>query len=347
MKLRISGKSGDCEISSGELEDLAGMVKPGRTLIVTDSNVSGIYGKRFPDAEVVEVRPGEENKTLDTVRTIYDRMLEVELDRSSLVVGIGGGLVCDVAGYAAATYHRGMDLGFVPTTLLAQVDAAIGGKNGVNYNGYKNIIGTIRQPRFVLCDVGLLKTLSEEEMRNGYAEVVKHAAIEDAKAFDHLERNADALAACAADAAGADERVMAHVVQDSVAVKARIVQADENESGERMKLNFGHTIGHAIELQGGLRHGEAVSIGMVAEARISVEKGLMAKKDAMRLEGLLVSLGLPVKLQSGREALLDGIRKDKKRREGNIRMPVLDGIGRARIADVRISDLEGAIDDMY
>ena len=336
--MKIRGKTGDCEIKDGEIASL--VVKPGRTLIVTDSNVRKLHGEKFPEAEVVEITPGEENKTLETVENIYSRMLELELDRSSLVLGIGGGIVCDVAGYVATTYYRGTDLGFVPTTLLAQVDAAIGGKNGVNYNGYKNLIGTIRQPRFVICDVDLLKTLSEDEMRNGYAEVVKQAAIGDKNAFGYLEENVDSLLK-------ADDSVMKKIVNDSVAVKVKVVQADESEKGERMKLNYGHTIGHAIELNGRLRHGEAVSIGMVAESRISISKGLMKKDDGERLENLLSSIGLPVKLESEKAAVVDGIRKDKKRSGDVIRMSVLDGIGNAKIVDVKIEELEGAINDLY
>lgn len=330
--MRIKGKTGECEITVGG--DIAKLEVKGKTVIITDSTVKRLHGDKFPDAEVIEITPGEENKTLETVERIYAKMLELEMDRSSLVLGIGGGIVCDIAGYVATTYYRGTDLGFVPTTLLAQVDAAIGGKNGVNYQGYKNLVGTIRQPRFVICDVSLLKTLSEDEIRNGYAEVVKQAAIGDRKAFEYLEENVDSLLK-------ADDSVMKKIVNDSAAVKVKIVQADETEKEERMKLNYGHTIGHAIELDGGLRHGEAVSIGMVAEAKISVAKGLTKEEDAKRLEKLLSSIGLPVKLQGKKESVLDAIRKDKKRSGDVIRMPVLDGIGKAKIMDVKLEELEG------
>ena len=177
-----------------------------------------------------------------------------------LIVAIGGGIVCDVAGFAASTYMRGLSFGFVPTTLLAQVDASVGGKNGVNLHGYKNLVGTFAQPGFVLCDPELLRTLPTEEVRNGFAEVIKQAAIGDALLFSFLEAGPDA-------ALSLDRAAIDRIVYDCLKVKTNIVKEDELETGERRKLNFGHTVGHAVEKVHGLRHGEAVSIGMMAAAR--------------------------------------------------------------------------------
>ncbi len=334
-KIQLKG----CEILVGaSITELTKYARPGRTAIVTDSNVKRIYGDKLLKEQIIVIPPGEESKTRETVAGIQDRLLELEFDRSSLLIGIGGGVITDITGYAAATYMRGMDFGFVPTTLLAQVDAAIGGKNGVNVRHYKNVIGTIKQPGFVLCDVALLHTLPDAEMRNGYAEIIKHAAIADRKAFEHLEQNIMLRP---------DDRTMEEIVHRSILIKTGIVSADETEQGERMKLNFGHTIGHAIEKMTGIPHGEAVSIGMVAESAISVKRGLMKPEEKERIEKLLEKIGLPTAAAADRQGIIDAIRRDKKRRGDVIKMPVLDGIGKARIIDVKIQELEAAINDMY
>jgi 3-dehydroquinate synthase len=337
----IAGKTGACEIRVGEpIARLGGYVEAERKVIITDRNVRKHHGGKFPDGwDVVETGTGEESKTLAAVEKLYDRFLALELDRTSFVIGIGGGIVTDVAGYAASTYNRGMPSGFVPTTLLGQVDAAIGGKNGVNFRGYKNIVGTIRQPEFVLCDMDLLKTLPQAEVRNGLAEVVKHAAIGDAALFSWLEQNA-------AQVMRLDKGALEKAVYDSISVKAKAVSADELEHGERMKLNFGHTLGHAIESTQKLPHGEAVSIGMVAAAEMSVSRGTLGKKDLERLEALLKAFGLPTRIRGNKAAILDAIGKDKKRRNGAVYMALLDGIGSAKASQILMDELEGAVYDL-
>ncbi|VVB98401.1 3-dehydroquinate synthase [uncultured archaeon] len=286
--LKIEGKTGTSEIVLGEsISNLAKYCEGSETVIITDRNVRALHGASFPKAEIIEIGIGEHNKTLKTVEGIYEKFLELGLDRSSCVAGIGGGIVCDVAGFAASTYLRGLKFGFAPTTLLAQVDASIGGKNGVNFKGYKNLVGTFRQPNFVLCDFEMLKTLPPRELRNGFAEIVKHGAIADAQLFSYLEENCK-------NALAIHRTAIEKIVYDSLMVKSRIVSLDETEKGERRKLNFGHTFGHAIEKTTGLPHGEAISIGMVAAARLSAAKGLLASKEADRIESLLKALGLPV-----------------------------------------------------
>lgn len=339
--IEIAGKAGTCEIRVGEpIAKLPEYVEAERKAIVTDRNVMKHHGGKFPDGwDVVETGAGEESKTLAAVEKLYDRFLALELDRSSFVIGIGGGIVTDVAGYAASTYLRGMAFGFVPTTLLGQVDAAIGGKNGVNFRGYKNLVGTIRQPAFVLCDMELLKTLPQAEVRNGLAELVKHAAIGDAALFSWLEQNAGAMLRL-------DKEALEKAVRDSIAVKARIVSGDELERGERMKLNFGHTLGHAIESTQKLPHGEAVSIGMVAAAEMSVERGLLAKKDAERLEALLKAFGLPTRMRGDRAAIIDAVRRDKKRRSEAVYLALLEKIGSAKVSEVWMDEMEDAIYDL-
>ena len=340
--LKLSAQSGTCSMALGES---IGNLKEycqgaGKVVAVTDSNVSRLHGAHLRGFEVIEIGLGEENKTLDTVNRIYARFLELGLERDSVVVGVGGGIVCDVTGFAASTYMRGVPFGFVPTTLLAQVDASIGGKNGVNFGGYKNLVGTVRQPRFCLFDFSLLETLPKREMRCGFAEIVKHAAIGDAALFSYLEtgwRRAFEL----------NRTAIEKVVHDSLAVKMAIVGRDEGERGERMKLNFGHTLGHAIEKSSGIPHGEAVSVGMAAAARLSVKRGLLEKKEAGRLEALLSGIGLPTSARFGREKVLDAMMKDKKRFSGKMKFVLLEGIGKARIEEIGLEELEAVLDDMH
>ena len=259
--LEIHGSGGDSTILIGEgLKNLREHLPVGKVVVITDANVRAIYQKDFPDCDVIEIGTGEKIKTLETVQGIYQNLLAHEADRSTFIVGIGGGIVCDVTGFVASTYMRGLRFGFVPSTLLSQVDASVGGKNGVNFGGYKNIVGVFNQPEFVICDHSLLRTLPKNELLCGFAEIVKHAVIGDAGLFSYLEAHHE-------KALRLDDEVITKLVYDSVVLKASIVNRDEKEEGERMKLNFGHTFGHAIEKISGLPHGEAVSIGMVFLAR--------------------------------------------------------------------------------
>ena len=343
-RMEIGGKTGRCEILVGEpISRLAEYCKAEKAAIITDGSVRKLHGSSFPDYPVIEIGRGEAEKTLATVEGIYRRFMEFGLDRQSVVVGIGGGIVCDVAGFAAATYLRGVRFGFVPTTLVAMTDAAVGGKNGVNFEGYKNLIGTIRQPDFVLCDFGLLSTLPPLEIRCGFAETIKHAAIADAQLFAYLEGHLG-------EAMALKKSVIEKVMHDSLSVKAVIVSADESESGERRKLNFGHTFGHALERMLGMPHGEAVSAGMCIDARISVKKGMCAKEDAERLVALLEKAGLPTEVPAkakGRaKEMMDAIRKDKKRKSEAVGMALLEGIGKAKVCEVKMAELEAVANDL-
>jgi 3-dehydroquinate synthase len=307
-------------------------MKSRKAAIITDSNVRKYYEKFFPACDVIEIGLGEENKTLKTVERVWKRFLGLGLERPSFVLGIGGGIVCDVTGWAASNYLRGLDFGLVATTLLAQVDAAIGGKNGVNFMGYKNIIGTIRQPGFCICDTSVLKTLPTAELRCGFAEIIKSAAIGDATLFALLEsRTKEALRL--------DAEMIERIIESCVALKACIVGIDESEKGERMKLNFGHTFGHAIEKTAGMPHGNAIAIGMAVAAELSVARGMMEKADAERLLGLIGAFGLPESCGIDAEGCIDAIRKDKKRRGNGIRMVLLEGIGKAMVTDVTIDEI--------
>ena len=339
-EMRIEGACGHSTIVVGEpIEHLASYCDGATGMIVTDGTVARLYRHRFPPWPVMEIGTGEESKTLATVEGLYEAFLAHEIDRSSLIVAIGGGIVCDVAGFAASTYLRGLSFGFVPTTLLAQVDAGVGGKNGVNFRGYKNLVGTFTQPSFVLCDPTLLRTLPEAEVKNGFAEAIKQAAIGDETLFSYLEEHCR-------EALALDPDVVGHVIHASLTVKRRLVLADEKEQGERRKLNFGHTLGHALEAVGLLRHGEAVSIGMVAAARLSIKSGLVRDEDAMRLEVLLRRFGLPVSTRMNADLVRQALKKDKKKQNDQIHFVLIDRIGHAKVVPIRVGELDGILDDL-
>lgn len=336
-KLSLKAASGKCDILVGEeLENLDEFISAPKTVVITDTNVKHLFASKFPKGEIIEVPVGEKAKTPETVGRLYEWFLELELERGSLVAAIGGGAVCDVAGFASATYLRGLRTAFAPTTLLAQADAAVGGKNGVNFHGYKNLVGTIRQPEVVLCDLSLLQSLPKSEIRNGFAEIVKCACIADQDLFEFVEQHA-------AEALSLKRTAIEKCVHGALAVKVKAVEADENEAGERRKLNFGHTLGHAVEKTAGKPHGEAISIGMAAAARLSVKRGRLAQKDADRLAALLARIGLPTELDFDKAAALDAVRKDKKRQGDMINFVLLDGIGKAVVEKVTIAELEAVI----
>lgn len=329
----VTGQSGQSRIMVGErLANLRQYLPQGRTIIITDENVGEIYGSRFPDAQVITIGCGEKNKTLETLADIYDRLIAAEADRTAFIVGIGGGIVGDVTGFAASTYMRGVRFGFVASSLLAQVDATVGGKNGVNFKGYKNMVGVFNQPEFVVIDIGMLKTLPPGEVACGLAEIVKHACIADRSYFDYIESNCDKIAAL-------DDAVMQHLVHQSVIIKAGVVNQDEREAGERRKLNFGHTLGHAFEKTLGISHGEAVSAGMILAAELSVDKGLLSAGEFKRIANLLERLNLPTSVAFDREAVFNALKKDKKRAQANIHFILLNGLGNAVVETMSIDEL--------
>ena len=302
-------------------------------IIITDSNVQKHWGHCFPPGPVITIETGEMIKTLDTVGGIYEQLLELGADRSSFILGIGGGIVCDVAGFVASTYMRGLRFGFVSTTLLSQVDASVGGKNGVNFGGYKNIVGIFNQPEFVICDQQLLQTLPAEEFNSGFAEIVKHGAIADDQLFSYLEQNWDR-------ALEHDPAVIEKVVYESVIIKSTIVDRDATEQGERRKLNFGHTLGHAIEKVLQISHGEAVSAGMVLASRLSEKNGYLQVEDTARLSSLLEKFNLPVQLDFDRQSVIEAVGKDKKREGQSLKFVLLKRIGEAVVEEVSIHDIE-------
>jgi 3-dehydroquinate synthase len=338
--LEIHGSTGDSTILvGGSLRDLGKYISVEEVVIITDINVRRYYLKDFPPYEVIEIGAGEEIKNLDTVQAIYGRLVELEAGRSSFIVGIGGGIVCDITGFVASTYLRGVRFGFVSSTLLSQVDASVGGKNSVNFRGYKNIVGVFNQPEFVICDMNLLRTLPEREIACGFAEVVKHAAIGDRDLFSYLEQHYE-------KALELDLEVIERLVYDSLVIKSSIVNRDEKEKGERRKLNFGHTFGHAIEKTTGIPHGEAVSAGMVVASALSAKRGHLSVEGTERIEELLKKLKLPTRLQLDGGKVVDALRKDKKRAGDSIHFVLLHGIGSAVIEEISIEELEAVVHDL-
>lgn len=333
----INTNSGHSRILIGErLQNLPQYTLGAKPIIITDVNVGKLYPLNSMAAEVITIGTGEEIKTLDTVQNIYKQLVRSEADRSSFIVGIGGGIVCDIAGFVASTFLRGVRFGFGATTLLAQVDAGVGGKNGVNFNGYKNMIGVFNQPEFVICDPDLLKTLPPKEISCGLAEVVKHAAIADADLFSYIEQNFK-------DILMLDRRAIEKLVFASADIKSTIVNRDETEKGERRILNFGHTFGHAIEKVTGVAHGQAISRGMVMASALSVKKGLLSVEEDKRLRILLDNLNLPTDFASNPDKIFQAMGKDKKRAGNRIHFVLLNGLGHARVEQIPLKELEDTL----
>jgi 3-dehydroquinate synthase len=332
--IEIEGLSRRSAIFIGEpMENLPQHLPPGRAVIVTDANLLRLHRTAFPPLPVLTIGCGESVKTLETVKNLYETLADLEIDRSTFLLGIGGGVVCDVTGFVASTYLRGLPFGYVATTLLAQVDASVGGKNGVNLEGYKNLVGCFNQPEFVLCDLRFLDTLPEAEVANGMAEIVKHALVANAGLFAFLEDRAK-------EALALDPGTMEKLVGDSVAIKAGVVARDEREAGERRKLNFGHTFGHALEKVAGLSHGEAVSVGMAIACGISVRRGRLSPAGYERVTGLLRRLRLPVAAAADPGRLIDALRRDKKSKADRIHFVLLNDIGRAVVEEIEIRELK-------
>lgn len=332
LKINTSRSTSQVLVGESYLNLPAYLPENRQAVIITDSHVRQYYRNMIDRYPVIEIGCGEEHKTIRTVEGIYSALLGCNADRNSFIVAVGGGIVCDVAGFAASTYMRGIPFGFVPTTLLSQVDAGVGGKNGVNFGGYKNMVGTFSQPLFVICDAGMLNTLPAKEFVSGLAEVVKAAAIKDGRLFDYLEQHAGEILAGKPD-------VLSHIILESVKIKAQVVEHDEREQGERRILNFGHTFGHAVELLGGVSHGEAVSVGMMIAARWSAGEGGLPADSVERIERLLKRLGLPVSTTLSAGDILQTALKDKKRESDVLRLALLESIGNAVIRPVSVCEV--------
>ena len=331
----------------GSVDSLAPYVSR-QVLVVSNRTVANHYLDKLrpslgdaAQVHCVEIGDGEQFKTLQTYAAILDALIEARYHRNATVVALGGGVVGDVAGFAAATYQRGIGLVQIPTTLLALVDSSVGGKTAVNHAAGKNLIGAFYQPRAVLADVATLRTLPMREYRAGLAEVVKYGVIADVEFFAWLEAHIDALMA-------RDAAALLHAVRRCCQIKAAVVAADEREQGRRAILNFGHTFGHAIETLTGFRylHGEAVAVGMAMAMQLSVRLGLAGEGDVKRVRRLLGGMGLTLQVADVEpQAMLLTMGMDKKAVDGKLRLVVCDGLGSASVtARVPSADVLGAID---
>ena len=341
-------------------DKLATVGADGRLFVVTDTAVQPLYGelvitalrKAGRDAAIFAVPPGEQSKSLESLASIYDWLAAQRAERVDTVLALGGGVVTDLAGAAAATYLRGLNLVHAPTTLLGMVDAAIGGKVAIDLPAGKNLVGAFYQPRAVVADVAMLSSLPPRELRAGFAEVIKHAFIRDPALLDDLERDADALLAPPRDEQGRGR--LAALIARNVAIKAAVVSADEREADLRMILNYGHTIAHALEAATGytaIHHGEAVGVGLVGAAMIAARLGLLDSAIIERHRRVVERFGLPTSLSglSGvtPDSVLQAIQSDKKIRDGQVQWVLLEGVGRPVIrADVSDAIVRGVLQEL-
>jgi len=352
LTVALGARSYPIHVGSGLLANgpaLAGLAPGARAIVVSNPTVAPLHLAPLRDAlaanggavDVVLVPDGEEHKNAATLDTLLTRLVELRADRATTIVALGGGVVGDIAGFAAAIYQRGVPFVQVPTTLLAQVDSSVGGKTGINHPLGKNMIGAFHQPAAVLIDTDCLQTLPPRELAAGLAEVVKHGAVHDVRFFEWLERSVDALAA-------RDAAALAHAIVESCRIKAEVVAGDERETGARALLNFGHTFGHAIETAMGYGtwlHGEAVGAGMVLAARLSERVLGLASHDTARLVDVLRRAHVPVHAPAiPVERWLTLMQRDKKVMAGRLRLILLEALGRARIvADVPEAELVAVV----
>ncbi|MDR2293510.1 MAG: 3-dehydroquinate synthase [Prevotellaceae bacterium] len=301
-------------------------------ILIIDENIFDLY-PFFRKFNCIKIRADEKNKTLETVENIISQLIELQADRSTFIVGVGGGITCDIAGFSASIYMRGLRFGFISTSLLSQADASVGGKNGVNFNGFKNMAGTFNLPEFVICDTNMLNTLPQNEFIGGMSEIVKIALIKDLEMFNFIEYNTNAILK-------RNKKILQKLITKSIQRKTDIVSSDEFEKSERRMLNFGHTLAHAIERNSEISHGFAVSIGIRFAAEISKYFNLILNDDIVRIKNLLVNLGLPLHTEINDEILFKTIIADKKKNDDEINFVLINDIGKSLEKNIKISDFK-------
>lgn len=334
-KIEIITPGYKSEILVGEKwESVSALIPDKGTVIITDDNVKQLYGGTFPKVPVFSLTPGERSKKLAVIEDMAGKLLDAGIDRTGFILAVGGGVVCDFAGFLASIYMRGIRCGFVSSTLLSQVDASTGGKNGVNLGDTKNMIGTIRQPEFVICDPAMLQTLSDEEYLSGLAEMIKTAVIGDKELFELIESRSD-------DIMSRNSDLLTTLVAKSVRFKGSVVSEDEKETGLRRILNFGHTYGHAIELQKAVKHGFAVAAGMEIATDFSFERGYITRDERDRIIILLKRFQLIGKLELTDDQMENLVLHDKKKTGQHIYFVFTRGIGKAIAEKVPVGDVLG------
>ena len=322
---------------AGSISHLKKIADQKNAIVITDENIFNAHTKRFKDWNTIILKPGEEYKVQATVDTIIEQLIKMEADRKTTLIGVGGGVITDITGYAASVYMRGISFGFVPTTLLAMVDASIGGKNGIDVGVYKNMVGIIRQPKFILHDMVFLNTLPQVEWENGFAEIIKHACIKDATMFRELEANSFKTYRDR-------QKSICELVQRNTIIKSKVVQQDEFEKAERRLLNFGHTLGHALENQYELSHGQAVAIGMTYASVIS-EK-ITGFKDSDRVSSLIAKYNLPTFAAFNKKKVFEVLKMDKKRERKEMNYVLLERIGKGVVKSIPLKQLEDIINKL-
>lgn len=330
LQYKFSGKTTTYYLDA-DFSYLSKLVDQDHTVLITDEHLFSKHQKRFGGWNTIVINSGEQFKVQETVDSIIEQLLELGADRKTTLVGIGGGVVTDITGYVAAIYMRGIPVGYVPTSILGMVDAAIGGKNGIDVGVYKNMVGTIRQPQFLLYDYSFLKSLPKEEWVNGFAEVIKHAAIKDAALFRELEKNKLSTYM-------RDKPALAKLIRRNVVIKSNVVEKDEFENGDRRLLNFGHTLGHAIENLYELSHGQAISIGMAAACMISEEFTPFEETD--RVIAVLKRYGLPTLAEFDTKEVMNILKMDKKKVRDSMNYVLLNKIGQGVVKTIPIVELE-------
>jgi 3-dehydroquinate synthase len=310
---------------------IGSVVEKDRSIFITDQHVYDHHKKFFKGTKFIQIPAGESFKVQYIVDTIVDQLISFGADRQTTLIGVGGGVVTDITGYVASVYMRGIPFGFVPTSILGMVDASIGGKNGIDVGNYKNMVGVIRQPGFLYYDVSLLQTLPIEEWVNGFAEVIKHAAIKDAALFRDLEKNS-------INSYRKNKAALNDLIRKNVMIKSAVVQKDEFEGSERRLLNFGHTLGHAVENVYHLPHGHAISIGIKAACLISEE--MLNFKETARVTNLLQQYGLPIDIPVDFGKVVEIMRMDKKKTRDIMHYVLLEKLGKAIIKPIPMTHLE-------
>ncbi len=321
-------------VLDGSFAAIDKMVDKTQAIYITDENVYALHQKKFKGKKTIVIPAGEEHKQQATVDFIIEALLNFGATRQAVLIGVGGGVVTDMVGYVAGIYMRGVTVGFVPTTILAMVDASIGGKNGIDVGLYKNMVGLIRQPQFLVYDLDFLKSLPPHQWENGFAEIIKHAAIKDAKMMKELSVNNLSFYQ-------KNKKALASLIERNVQIKVKVVQKDEFEKRDRKLLNFGHTIGHAIENQHILLHGHAISIGMVYAAKIS--QVLTGFSETNILVETLKKYGLPTAMRFDIQETMQVMQKDKKKATAGMQYVVLQKIGKASCETIPMKSLEKLI----
>jgi len=336
LTYKFSNSSVDYWLAGG-ISHLKKITDQKNSIIITDENVFTAHTKRFKGWNCIVLKPGEEFKIQPTVDTIIEQLIKMEADRKTTLVGVGGGVITDLTGYVASVYMRGISFGFIPTTLLAMVDASIGGKNGIDVGVYKNMVGIIRQPKFILHDMIFLNTLPQAEWENGFAEIIKHACIKDAAMFRELEANSYKKYQ-------ARKTLVCELVKHNAIIKTKVVQQDEFEKGERRLLNFGHTLGHALENQYEISHGQAVAIGMTYASVISQK--IIGFKEPGRVAGLLLKYDLPTFADFDKKKVFNVLKMDKKRERKEINFVLLEKTGKGVVKSIPLTQLEKIIQEL-